>query len=98
MSAVQSNRFRARQAPPSVRPWTFSLLSTLEDGARVVVLVLSVDSEAAYIVPVSGETRFAAEWDVLLDSSVLGYEAIIECWNTGWVLAEQLQEELVEAN
>jgi hypothetical protein len=54
------------------------------------------DEEEAVVVPVSHETRFATNWDLLLDEQLLGYRAMAEVWNHGTVLVEQLNEKIAE--
>jgi hypothetical protein len=54
------------------------------------------DEEEAVVVPVSHETRFATNWDLLLEEHLLGYRAIAEVWNHGTVLVEQLNEKIAE--
>lgn len=54
------------------------------------------DDEEAVVVPVSHETRFATNWDLLLEEQLLGYRAMAEVWNHGTVLVEQLNEKIAE--
>jgi hypothetical protein len=54
------------------------------------------DEEEAVVVPVSHETRFATNWDLLLDKQLLGYRAVAQVWNHGTVLVEQLNEKIAE--
>lgn len=54
------------------------------------------DDEEAVVVPISDETRFATNWDLLLDQQLLGYQAMAEVWNHGTVLIEQLNEKIAQ--
>jgi hypothetical protein len=54
------------------------------------------DEEEAVVVPISDETRFATNWDLLLEERFLGYDAMAETWNHGTVLVEQLNEKIAE--
>src|SRR6266567_361695 len=54
------------------------------------------DEEEAVVVPLSDAVVFSTNWDLLLEHSLLGYEAIAEVWNHGTVLVEQLEEKLGE--
>jgi hypothetical protein len=54
------------------------------------------DEEEAVVVPVSHETRFATNWDLLLEQQLLGYRARAQVWNHGTVLVEQLDEKIAE--
>jgi len=54
------------------------------------------DDEEAIVVPVSHETHFATNWDLLLEEQLLGYRAMAEVWNHGTVLVEQLNEKIAE--
>jgi hypothetical protein len=54
------------------------------------------DEEEAVVVPVSHETRFATNWDLLLEQQLLGYRAMAQVWNHGTVLVEQLDEKIAE--
>jgi hypothetical protein len=58
----------------------------------LVAAVVEAATEEIVIAAISAETEFAAEWDLLIDRSVLGYPASIEVWNSGTVLIEQLHE------
>ncbi len=67
-------------------------------GELLVGVVLDTDSPAAsgglIVAPISTETQFAADADVLLarDESPLGYEVVVEVWNHGALVLEQLEE------
>lgn len=81
------------------RPSTgdFGLLTTFDAQDNLVVFVAAVRNGEAIVVPISDETRFATEWDLLIDEDVLGYPAMAEAWNHGVVLVEQLSEALLSA-
>ena len=73
------------------------LVTTFDDSDNLVVFVAAVRSGEAVVVPISDETRFATEWDLLIDENVLGYPAMAEAWNHGVVFVEQLSEALLSA-
>ena len=73
----------------------YAIHGPLADEYLVGALV-DWDDEEAVVVPVSAETRFATDWDVLLEEHLLGYQAMAEVWNHGTVLVEQLNEKLAE--
>lgn len=75
----------------------FGLVTTFDDSDNLVVFVASVRNGEAVVVPISDETRFATEWDLLLDENLLGYPAMAEAWNHGVVFVEQLSEALLSA-
>jgi len=57
-------------------------------------LVIDYDSQQATVMPLTTEVHWAADWDVLLDENVLGYQVMVEAWHPVDVLAEQLTEQL----
>jgi hypothetical protein len=67
-----------------------------EDGDLLAAVIIDVDDHEALVVPVSPETRLAAETDVLIDRSVLAYPAMLEVWNHAQVLPEQIMERIGE--
>lgn len=75
-----------------VQSGDLALVSVPGSDTNLVALVLQVKETEAKVVPVSGDTWAATEWDLLLDSTVLGYAAIAQVWNYGSVLVEQLRE------
>ena len=69
------------------------------EGRLLVCVVLDDAASAAefdglIVAPISGETRYASEWDLLLeaDDSPLGYPLMVEVWNHGTLLREQIVE------
>lgn len=56
--------------------------------------VIRVIDGDALVAPISDETRYAAEWDLIVSQDVLGYEAIVELWNATSILVEQLKERI----
>src|SRR5215218_5294260 len=88
----------ARQGDFSPEPAlgsVFAIHGPLRDEYLLGALV-DWDEEEAVVVPVSHETRFATNWDLLLDEQLLGYRAMAEVWNHGTVLVEQLNEKIAE--
>lgn len=75
-----------------VQSGDLTLVSAPGSDTNLVALVLQVKETEAKVVPVSGDIWAATEWDLVLDSTVLGYAAIAQVWNYGSVLVEQLQE------
>jgi hypothetical protein len=92
--------FRETSADPvfeDAEPGDLALLSAPGTDTHVVAFVLQVKETEAKVVPVSSDTWAATEWDLLLDSSVLGYPAIAQVWNYGSVLIEQLRDVAAQA-
>lgn len=101
---IQEGESSASVAPASThelrrRPSVgdFGLVTTFDEPDNLVVFVAAVRNGEAIVVPISGETRFATEWDLLIEENVLGYPAMAEAWNHGVVLVEQLSEALLSA-
>lgn len=68
-----------------------------EEAAALLLAVVCAWGDAALeVAPIATETRWATEWDLLLDpgDSSLGYCAMVEVWNHGPVLADQVTESL----
>jgi hypothetical protein len=62
----------------------------------MVAVVVDADAQDLVVVPISDDVRHATEWDLILDSASLGYEAVAEVWNHGPVLHEQVHEILAQ--
>src|SRR5690348_1248060 len=69
----------------------YAIHGPLPDEYLVAGLV-DWDDEEAVVVPISEETRFSTNWDLLLEEHLLGYAAMAEVWNHGTVLVEQLED------
>jgi hypothetical protein len=66
-------------------------------GSLLVGVVLDRPTpETIEVAPVSMETTNASDWDLLLasDNGVLGYPAMVEVWNHGTILSDQVAERL----
>jgi hypothetical protein len=68
-------------------------------GSLLVCVVLDRSEgtpETVEVAPVSTETMNASEWDLLLAPAdgVLGYPAMVEVWNHGTILSDQVAERL----
>jgi hypothetical protein len=87
------------RAPPAHRE-IGEIVTVDPDGAgsRLVAVVCACDQEAAKleVAPISTETRWATEWDLLLEpaDSSLGYPAMVELWNHGAIPADHIAESL----
>lgn len=68
------------------------LVDAPEVEELLVAIVLAYGEDAISISPVSSSVQFATEWDLLLDPLILGYETMVEIWNFGSVLPEQITE------
>ena len=69
-----------------------------EDGDLLAAVIIDVDDREALVVPVSPETHFAGDADVLIDPTVLAYPAMLEIWNHVQVLREQVMERIGQLN
>lgn len=55
----------------------------------LVVAAVSRTEELLAVVPISDAVGDASEWDMAFPRELLGYAAIAEAWNHGWILPEQ---------
>jgi hypothetical protein len=77
------------------------IVALVVDGLDELLLAAALDwreeagAELVMVAPLSTETEYAAEWDLLLPADdPVGYETIAEVWNHGLVLAEQVSDRL----
>ncbi|HMJ01168.1 MAG TPA: hypothetical protein VK488_15155 [Gaiellaceae bacterium] len=84
-----------QESADAVEAGAVVLLSSPDTDEYLPAVVAKVADDAVTIVPVSEHVELAAEWDFILDASVLGYEAMAEVWNFGSVLPEQVAEHVV---
>jgi transcriptional regulator with XRE-family HTH domain len=63
----------------------------------LLAFVVDLDDEQATIFPISDETHWAGDWDVIVDDELLGYPVLVEAWNTCEVARAQLREPLAVA-
>lgn len=75
-----------------LKPGTVGLFSAGEDAGMLPVVVLALNDDTASVVPLSAAVQYASEWDLELDTEILGYPAMAEVWNYGSVLPEQCHE------
>lgn len=69
-------------------------VSAPTEDTYLLALVCDLSNEQATVFPISTEAHQAGDWDVILDTDVLGYVAMVEAWNPIDVLVEQLEEQL----
>jgi hypothetical protein len=79
-----------------VTPGTVAAIGEPACDELLPVVVLAEGEDALTVVPVSERVDLATEWDLVLPVQALGYQAIVEVWNYGSVLPEQLDEVLAE--
>lgn len=67
-------------------------------GSLLVAVVCACDPGSAkvQVAPISTETQWATEWDLVLEppDSSLGYSAMVELWNHGAIPADHIVESL----
>jgi hypothetical protein len=68
--------------------------ATAEDELLLAVITGPPQDDAAAIVPLASETRYATEWDLTIPSAVLGYQAIAQVKLAGTVTPAQLDQRL----
>lgn len=90
-----------RREAPSERSFGEVCIAENEqaDGTLLVCVALSWDEETeatiVVVAPVSTEIESASDSDLILDDDeTLGYPAIVEVWNHGTVLSDQLVERI----
>lgn len=71
---------------------TGALVQIKREGFDEYLIGAVVDSDEfeAIIAPLTSDAEFAAEWDLLVDPTALGWPAAIQVWNTGAALLEQI--------
>ena len=63
----------------------------------MLAFIVDLDDEQATLFPISDETRWAGDWDVIVDDELLGYPVLVEAWNTCEVARVQLRDQLATA-
>jgi len=82
--------------PPTLKTGSVARFQVQGLNEALVAAVVDAEEDDLVVAPITAETQMAAEWDLLLPRAVLGYEAIVEVWNYGRVLADQLIEPRAE--
>lgn len=59
---------------------------------HLICVVITADAGVIEVAPISDEVGMATDRDLLLDMEVLGYPAMVECWNAGTLLIEEIAE------
>lgn len=75
-----------------LEPGAIGLFSVDESAGLLPVVVLALNEDTASVVPLSAAVQYASEWDLKLDTEILGYPAMAEVWNYGLALPEQCHE------
>jgi hypothetical protein len=81
-------------ATPAIAPGHVCTIAFADLDEFLVAVVVDHDGDETTVAPISNEPHSATEWDLLLETEVLGYAAAVQLWNTGHVLAEQIHEVL----
>lgn len=74
------------------QPGAAVLISAPAAPELLVAVVLAHGDDTLSIAPVSTSVQHATEWDLLLAPDVLGYDAMVEIWNFGSALTDQIAE------
>lgn len=61
---------------------------------RLLCVVTAEDAGVLEAVPISDETQYACDRDLLFEGELLGYETMAEAWNIGSLLIEDIAEVL----
>src|SRR3954454_5272221 len=96
--SLRDERFDREEEPsvafsldaPSVSQGDVALIAAPDSDELLLAVVVRESDDAVTIVPLSEETTYAAEWDLLIPKDVLGYRVIAESWNRGRVFPEQV--------
>lgn len=83
----------ARQ-PASGEIWSVRDRANTTDQELLLAVITAVEGRAVTVVPLSTELRSATEWDLMIPSSALGYEAVAQARLTGTVALTQLDQRL----
>jgi hypothetical protein len=62
---------------------------------RLLCVIAAEDAGIIEVVPISDETEYACDRDLLIDPAVLGYKTMTEAWNMGSLLVEDIDEVIV---
>src|SRR5438128_975134 len=79
-------------APAEWAPGLVVAVATDGAGERMPAALIEVSDVDALVAPISEVVAYATNWDLLIERSVLGYDAIAQVWNEGRVLVEQLTD------
>ena len=66
-----------RATPPQ-----YELARLIDAGELRPAIVVAVSEDGLAVVPVTAEVAMAAEWDVVLPTQLLGYDAVADQWRT----------------
>ena len=75
-----------------VEPGAVALVSGVTGDLLLPAIVVASGEDTLTVVPLHPEVEHATEWDLVLDTDVLGYAAIAQVWNYGSVLVEQCRD------
>jgi hypothetical protein len=84
---------REQVRTPEIVPGAIWTAGSDDIGFREIVAVVGRsrrDPRLVVVVPVSEEIEDATDLDLILDSTVLGYPALLAVWNHGWIYCDQL--------
>lgn len=93
-NAAYATLFGESSTPAAGDIWTVSARTGSKGQGLMLAIVTAVSDVDAQVVPVSGESDAATEWDLLIPASVLGYRAIAQAKLTGSIATSQLEERL----
>lgn len=74
--------------------WSIADKGATPDKGLLVAVIIAVDDAAITCVPLSDEARFATEWDLMIPSIALGYDALAQVKLAGTVAPLQLDQRL----
>jgi len=80
----------AAAAPGEI--WSVADSNDTPDKEFLVAVVSAVADDAITIVPLSAESRFATEWDLMIPSIALGYDAVAQVKLAGTIVPRQLDQ------
>ena len=86
----------SRSQHPDVKPGSVVLVDAPESDEYLVAAVAKAGDNAVTVIPLSERIELASDWDLMLERSVIGWEAMAETWNYGQVLPEQVVEKIAE--
>ena len=74
--------------------WSIADKGATPDKGLLVAVIIAVDDAVITCVPLSDEARFATEWDLMIPSIALGYDAVAQVKLAGTVASRQLDQRL----
>jgi hypothetical protein len=83
------------QPPIPGEIWSLHAATATDEAELLLAVIADTHGEDTItVVPLSGETRHATEWDLVIPANVLGYPVVAQAKLTGTVTSGQLEQRL----